>query len=74
MNTITIDISYILMHYLIPYIALLAAWYYIISTEYDRTYYRSMYMYWAAELALLSMVLYIGVYALLSQIHINITL
>ena len=74
MNTITIDISYILMHYLIPYIALLAAWYYIMTSDYERTYYRTIYMCWACMLALLSLAIYISVLALMSQIHINITL
>ena len=58
MNTITIDISYILMHYLIPYIALLAAWYYIMTSDYERTYYKSIYMCWAAELAFFSTLIY----------------
>ena len=74
MNTITIDISELLMHYLIPYIALLAAWYYIMTSDYERTYYRPMYICWACILGLLSMVLYLAIVALLSQIHIKIIL
>jgi hypothetical protein len=74
MNTITIDISYILMHYLIPYIALLAAWYYIMTSDYERTYYKSIYMCWASILAFFSTLVYCAIDSLISQIHINITL
>ena len=74
MNTITIDISELLMRYIIPYILMCVGWYYYISTDYERTYYRAMYICWACTLGLLSMILYIAVYAILSQIHINITL
>ena len=74
MNTITIDISELLMRYIIPYILMCVGWYYYISTDYERMYYRAMYICWACTLALLSMILYIAVYALLSQIHIDITL
>ena len=74
MNTITIDISELLMRYIIPYILMCVGWYYYISTDHERTYYRPMYICWACTLALLSMILYIAVYALLSQIHIDITL
>ena len=74
MNTITIDISYILMHYLIPYILMCISWYYIITNDYERTYYRPMYICWGCILGLLSMTLYLAIVALLSQVHINITL
>jgi hypothetical protein len=74
MNTITIDISHILMYYLIPYTIMCVGWYYIITNDYERTYYRPMYICWACILGLLSMVLYLAIVALLSQIHINIIL
>jgi hypothetical protein len=74
MNTITIDISELLMHYIIPYILMCIGWYYIISTDYERMYYRFIYICWACILALFSTAVYVSVYALLSQIHFNITL
>ena len=74
MNTITIDISELLMRYIIPYILMCVGWYYIISTDYERTYYRAMYVCWAFILGLLSMTLYLAIIALFSSIHINITL
>jgi hypothetical protein len=74
MNTITIDISHVLMHYLIPYIIMSIGWYYYISSYHERTYYRAMYICWACILALCSMVLYLAIIALFSQIEINITL
>ena len=74
MNTITIDISELLIHYLIPYILMCVGWYYYISTDHERTYYKSIYMCWASILALFSMTLYLAIIALFSQIHINITL
>ena len=74
MNTITIDISELLMHYIIPYILMCVGWYYIISDDYYRTYYRSIYMCWASILGLLSMTLYLAILFSLSTTHFNITL
>ena len=62
------------MHYLIPYIALLAAWYYIMTSDYERMYYRSIYIGWASILAFFSTLLYCAIDSLMSSIHISITL
>ena len=74
MNTITIDISELLMRYIIPYILMCVGWYYYISTDYERTYYKSIYIGWASILAFFSTLVYCAIDSLMSSIHISITL
>lgn len=75
MNTITIDITDVLIHYIIPYIFMCIGWYYIITYKaYDVIAYKAIYITWSLILGLTSVILYNVILFFLSTTQFNIIL